>query len=98
MQIPAVLFTIAIFAVGHASAAAIQPRQDSGFSDFVTGAGSELFGNEGAPCTVGNDEGECDRFGRCAQFIPPNENSILNQGREVAECVEGGVVGILKKA
>lgn len=61
----------------------------------MTGEGNEVFGNEGLECQVGNEVGECDRFGRCAQFIPPNENSILNQGREVADCIAGGPVGVL---
>ncbi|KAH6961920.1 hypothetical protein BKA56DRAFT_598088 [Ilyonectria sp. MPI-CAGE-AT-0026] len=89
-----ILFSIAAFAVGHAFAASI-PRDDSGFGDFASGKGSAVFGNSGAPCTVGNDEGECDQFGRCAQFIPPNESSILNQGRTVAECTAGGQTGTL---
>ncbi|KAL5591066.1 hypothetical protein FOBRF1_014623 [Fusarium oxysporum] len=71
-------------------------RQNGGFRDFVTGAGSAVFGNAGSKCSVGLDEGECDQFGRCVQFIPPNEQSILNQGREVDECIKGGQTGTLK--
>ncbi|KAK0113655.1 hypothetical protein ONS96_014511 [Cadophora gregata f. sp. sojae] len=64
-------------------------------NSFITGEGNEVFGNEGVECTVGRDVGECSRFGQCAQFIPPNESSVLNQGREVDECVAGGPVGVL---
>ncbi|KAH7140316.1 hypothetical protein B0J13DRAFT_557518 [Dactylonectria estremocensis] len=90
-----ILFSFAAFAVGNAVAVSI-PRDSSGFGDFASGRGSALFGNAGTACTVGNDEGECDQFGRCAQFIPPNESSILNQGRSVAACVAGGQTGTLK--
>ena len=62
----------------------------------MSGEGNEIFGNVGKPCTVGRDTGECDRFGRCTEFIPPNELSVFNRGREVAECVVGGPVGVLK--
>ncbi|KAF2195142.1 hypothetical protein K469DRAFT_615438 [Zopfia rhizophila CBS 207.26] len=71
-------------------------EQDDAFSNFASGKGNEIFGNAGVACQVGNEEGECDQFGRCAQFIPPNENSILNQGQPVDECVAGGPVGVLK--
>ncbi|KAL6409161.1 hypothetical protein AUP68_05531 [Ilyonectria robusta] len=96
MQLPTVLVTIAIFAMGQASAVSIPRRDDSGFGDFASGAGSALFGNAGTACSVGRDEGECDQFGRCVQFIPPNEQSVLNQGGEVAVCTVGGQTGTLK--
>ncbi|KAH7129045.1 hypothetical protein EDB81DRAFT_808635 [Dactylonectria macrodidyma] len=96
MHPSAILFSLAAFAVGNAVAASIPPRDDSGFGDFASGRGSAIFGNAGATCTVGNDVGECDQFGRCAQFIPPNESSILNQGRLVDTCTAGGQTGTLK--
>lgn len=48
--------------------------------------GTDIFANVGDACSVGRQNGECDQFGRCVQFIPPNEQSVLNQGRTVAEC------------
>ncbi|PSN68611.1 hypothetical protein BS50DRAFT_586057 [Corynespora cassiicola Philippines] len=100
MHFPVILSIAIVFTSGQAFAGPIADAnkidaRQSDFSDFITGAGSEVFGNAGTPCTVGNDEGECDQFGRCAQFIPPNENNVLNQGREVAECTAGGVVDVL---
>ncbi|KAF2684629.1 hypothetical protein K458DRAFT_34434 [Lentithecium fluviatile CBS 122367] len=77
-----ILALILSFAAGQAFAA---PQRNSNAID--------TFGNAGVACTVGNDEGECDEFGRCSQFIPPNENSILNQGRLVGTCTAGGPVG-----
>lgn len=62
---------------------------------FADGKGNALFGNVGTACSVGAKDGECDRFGRCVQFIPPNEQSVLNQGREVATCTAGGQTGTL---
>lgn len=41
-----------IFSGPIADANKIDARQ-SDFSDFITGAGSEVFGNAGTPCTVG---------------------------------------------
>lgn len=67
-----------------------------GFGNSFNGEGEPLFGNAGVACTVGNEDGECDQFGRCSQFIPPNEQSILNQGRPVDTCTAGGQVGTLK--
>lgn len=91
---PLALFFVCVFMLTLLEA--LIRRHDSGFSDFVTGAGSAVFGNAGNPCSVGRDEGECDQFGRCVQFIPPNEQSILNQGGEVDECIKGGQTGTLK--
>ncbi|KAF9877868.1 hypothetical protein CkaCkLH20_04444 [Colletotrichum karsti] len=88
MQITAVLFTVAAFAMGHAAAASV-PR------NFIDGKGSALFGNAGKACSVGAQDGECDQFGRCVQQIPPNEQSILNQGKNVATCTAGGQTGTL---
>ncbi|KAH0423562.1 hypothetical protein CcaCcLH18_12088 [Colletotrichum camelliae] len=88
MQITAVFLTVAAFAMGHAVAASV-PR------NFIDGKGSALFGNVGKACSVGNQDGECDRFGRCVQEIPPNETSVLNQGREVDTCTAGGQTGTL---
>ncbi|KAF6824266.1 hypothetical protein CPLU01_10951 [Colletotrichum plurivorum] len=88
MQITAVFLTVAAFAAGQAVAATV-PR------NFIDGKGSKLFGNVGKACSVGNQDGECDRFGRCVQEIPPNEQSVLNQGREVATCTAGGQTGTL---
>ncbi|CCF34357.1 hypothetical protein CH063_01124 [Colletotrichum higginsianum] len=87
MQINSVLFAIVAFAVGNATAAV--PR------NFIDGKGSALFGNAGTACSVGAQDGECDKFGRCVQFIPPNEQSILNQGKEVDTCTAGGQTGTL---
>ncbi|KAH6668617.1 hypothetical protein F5X68DRAFT_236635 [Plectosphaerella plurivora] len=69
--------------------------QDTGFGNSFNGEGEALFGNVGVACSVGNEDGECDRFGRCVQFIPPNEQSVLNQGRDVDTCTAGGQVGTL---
>ncbi|KAK1467267.1 hypothetical protein CMEL01_11260 [Colletotrichum melonis] len=88
MQFSAIFLTVAALAVGNAFAASV-PRS------FVDGKGSALFGNVGTACSVGAKDGECDRFGRCVQFIPPNEQSVLNQGREVATCTAGGQTGTL---
>ncbi|UQC77200.1 uncharacterized protein CLUP02_02667 [Colletotrichum lupini] len=88
MQFSAIFLTVAAFAVGNAFAASV-PRS------FADGKGSALFGNVGTACSVGAKDGECDRFGRCVQFIPPNEQSVLNQGREVATCTAGGQTGTL---
>ncbi|KAH7131812.1 hypothetical protein B0J11DRAFT_208883 [Dendryphion nanum] len=74
---------------------AVVARQNNAFSNFASSKGSQVFGNAGLACSVGRQDGECDQFGRCAQFIPPNENSILNQGRPVATCTAGGVVDVL---
>ncbi|OHW89649.1 hypothetical protein CSPAE12_11780, partial [Colletotrichum incanum] len=63
--------------------------------NFIDGKGSALFGNAGTACSVGAKDGECDQFGRCVQFIPPNEQSILNQGKEVDTCTAGGQTGTL---
>jgi len=78
------------------TAPAGQEDVDSGFGDFASGRGSALFGNVGTTCVVGGEEGECDRFGRCTQFIPPNEISVLNRGRTVDVCTAGGQVGTLR--
>ncbi|KAK1689914.1 hypothetical protein BDP55DRAFT_603877 [Colletotrichum godetiae] len=88
MQISAIFLTVAAFAVGNAFAATV-PR------NFIDGKGSALFGNVGTACSVGSKDGECDRFGRCVQEIPPNEVSVLNQGKSVATCTAGGQTGTL---
>ncbi|KAK1846004.1 hypothetical protein CCHR01_11370 [Colletotrichum chrysophilum] len=63
--------------------------------NFIDGKGSALFGNVGKACSVGSKDGECDRFGRCVQEIPPNEVSVLNQGQTVDTCTAGGQTGTL---
>ncbi|KXH59559.1 hypothetical protein CSAL01_09549 [Colletotrichum salicis] len=63
--------------------------------NFIDGKGSALFGNVGTACSVGSQDGECDRFGLCVQEIPPNEVSVLNQGKTVATCTAGGQTGTL---
>ncbi|KAL0931295.1 uncharacterized protein CTRU02_214030 [Colletotrichum truncatum] len=88
MQITAAFVAFAAFCVGQ-TAAATMPR------NFIDGKGSALFGNAGKACSVGSQDGECDRFGRCVQQIPPNEQSILNQGKNVAACTAGGQTGTL---
>ncbi|KAH8595741.1 hypothetical protein B0O99DRAFT_622551 [Bisporella sp. PMI_857] len=87
------LFAITALLAGQAFAISI-PRDDA-FSNFASGKGSKLFGNAGTACTVGSEDGECDRFGRCVQEIPPNELNVLNQGRTVAVCTAGGQTGTL---
>ncbi|KAK1634702.1 hypothetical protein BDP81DRAFT_407876 [Colletotrichum phormii] len=86
MQISAIFLTVAAFAVDNAFAATV-PR------NFIDGKGNALFGNVGTACSVGSQDGECDRFGRCVQEIPPNEVSALNQGKTVATCTAGGQTG-----
>ncbi|OLN83752.1 hypothetical protein CCHL11_08746 [Colletotrichum chlorophyti] len=88
MQLTIVFLTVATFAMSNVMAASV-PR------NFLDGKGSALFGNAGKACSVGNQDGECDRFGRCVQEIPPNEQSILNQGKEVDTCTAGGQTGTL---
>ncbi|KAK1727644.1 uncharacterized protein BDZ83DRAFT_749936 [Colletotrichum acutatum] len=88
MQFSTIFLTVTALAVGNAFAATV-PR------NFIDGKGSALFGNAGTACSVGAKDGECDQFGRCVQFIPPNEQSILNQGKNVATCTAGGQTGTL---
>ncbi|KAH7086713.1 hypothetical protein FB567DRAFT_526088 [Paraphoma chrysanthemicola] len=71
------------------------PAPQFGSGSFASGEGNEVFGNVGLECQVGRQVGECDRFGRCTQFIPPNELSVLNQGSPVAECQAGGATGVI---
>lgn len=61
-------------------------RQNGSFDSFTDGSDSEIFNNEGAACSVGSQDGTCDQFGRCVQFIPPNRGNVLNQGETVPEC------------
>lgn len=92
MQVTSVIATMAIVSLGQASASELPLCLDTYLCETLTPQVHrrqnlvDVFDNAGDACSVGNEDGECDKFGRCVQFIPPNEQSILNQGRNVAAC------------